>query len=126
MDSIGELDAVAELTREDRRSLALHAAIAEELCRAPDEVIARARVTLRRMRSVHPGAHPLFDEWETLLAGPVPTLLAALNDPSPWARELRHVTPFAGVLSPGARAIVYREFATAERERMESTRAVDH
>jgi hypothetical protein len=37
-----------------------------------------------------------------------------LLDPHPRARELRQVTPFAGVLSPAERADVYRHFAGSE------------
>jgi len=38
-----------------------------------------------------------------------------LTDQDPWARELRHVTPFAGVLSAAERVEAYRAFANAER-----------
>lgn len=41
-------------------------------------------------------------------------LLAILTDPSPWARELRHMTPFAGILSARERADVLRQFATEQ------------
>jgi hypothetical protein len=37
--------------------------------------------------------------------------VALLTDHDPWARELRHVTPFGGVLSAAERAEVYRAFA---------------
>jgi hypothetical protein len=40
-----------------------------------------------------------------------------LADPTPHARELRHVTPFAGVLTARERAEVYRTFARSERSR---------
>ena len=103
------------LTREDRRSLALHAAIAERLRVDPDAVLAQARASLARMRSLHAGAQQLLDEWKTLLRRPLPALLSVFGDPSPWARELRHVTPFSGVLSARERASVYRAFARAER-----------
>jgi hypothetical protein len=39
-----------------------------------------------------------------------------LTDPVPWTRELRHVTPFTGILSAADRAQVYRAFAQRERE----------
>jgi transcriptional regulator with XRE-family HTH domain len=104
------------LTREDRRSLALHAAIAEHLRAEPDAVLARARASVAHMHALHPGARPLLDEWTVLLRRPLSALLPLLSDPSPWARELRHVTPFAGVLSARERTAVYRAFAAAERE----------
>lgn len=104
------------LTREDRRSLALHAAIGERLREEPEAVIARARTVLRRMRMAQPGARALLDEWHALLSRPWTALLPVLAGLDPRARELRHVTPFAGVLSAAQRALVYREFARAERE----------
>ena len=101
-------------TREDRRSLFLHSAIAARLRERPDIVLASARRSLARMRALHPGARPLLDEWRVLLRRPIDALIPMLTDPSPWARELRHVTPFSGVLSAAERARVYREFARAE------------
>ena len=102
------------LTREDRRSLALHAAVAARLRAAPDAVRARARASLARMRALHPGARPLLDEWRMLLRRPLDDLVSVLTDPAPRARELRHVTPFTGVLSAAERARVYRAFAQHE------------
>lgn len=111
------------LTREDRRSLALHAAIAERLRADPEAVLARARASLSRMRALHPGAHQLLDEWALLLRRPLSALLPVLQDPSPWSRELRHVTPFTGVLSAGERARVYRAFAQSEPRRADAADA---
>lgn len=99
------------LTREDRRSLALHAAVAERLREQPGPVLAFARASLARMRLLHPGARALLDEWRVLLRRPIDALIPVLTDPAPRARELRHVTPFTGLLSAGERARVYREFA---------------
>ena len=105
---------VPRLTREDRRSLALHAVIAARLAAQPTHTLARARATLQRMRDANPAAHALLREWDVLLSRPLSALLPVLTDPGAWARELRHVTPFAGVLSPRERADVYREFRRAE------------
>ena len=104
----------SSLTREERRSLALHAAIAERLQEAPEATIARARANLARMRELHPGAAQLLREWKVLLERPAQALFPILTDPSEWARELRHVTPFGGVLSARERATVYRDFAQHE------------
>ena len=66
----------------------------------------------------HPGAVRLLREWKALLERPVDALLPVLTDASEWARELRHVTPFGGVLSARERAAVFRDFAQhAERAR---------
>jgi len=104
------------MTREDRRSLALHRAIAQHLEQDPAAVLERARQALARMQAVTSvPSHPIR-EWSVLLDRPLTALLEVLTDPSPWARELRHVTPFAGVLSTGERAEVFRAFAGAEQE----------
>ncbi len=57
----------------------------------------------------------MLDEWRVVLRRSLSALLPVLRDPLPWARELRHVTPFTGVLSSAERAGVYREFAHVER-----------
>ncbi|MEI6739565.1 MAG: helix-turn-helix transcriptional regulator [Gemmatimonadaceae bacterium] len=105
---------VPPFTREDRRSLALHQAIAERLRQDPEGVLARARESLSRMHRLHPGARPLLNEWRLFLRRPVDALTAVLLDPSPWGRELRQVTPFTGVLSAEERTRVYQRFARDE------------
>jgi transcriptional regulator with XRE-family HTH domain len=102
------------LTREERRSLALHRAIADRLERDPAWVLDRARRTLDRMRAVASLDSQPVREWAVILDRPPTALAEVLTDPSPWARELRHVTPFAGVLSAGERARILRAFAEAE------------
>jgi transcriptional regulator with XRE-family HTH domain len=104
------------MTREERRSLALHRAIRERLEQNPAVVLERARQTLGRMQAVASARSQPLREWSVLLDRPLGALLEVLSDPSPWARELRHVTPFAGVLSAGERAEVFRAFAHAERD----------
>jgi transcriptional regulator with XRE-family HTH domain len=111
-----DLRFVPPLTREERRSLLLHAAVAARLGAESDVVLSRARASLARMRALHPGARLLLDEWQCLLRRPLEALLPVLTDPAPWARELRHVTPFTGILSAAERAQVYREFAQRERD----------
>ena len=102
------------MTREERRSLHLHCAIARRLERSPDEVLAKARETLSLMRSKHPKADQLLREWEIILNRPVSEMTPALTDPSPWSRELRQVTPFAGVLTAEERTEVYQSFRKEE------------
>ena len=81
----------------------------------PEAVLVRPRASLARMRALHPGARLLFDDWQCLLRRPLEALLPVLTDRVPWARELRHVTPFTGVLSAAERAHVFRSFADRER-----------
>jgi hypothetical protein len=102
------------MTREERRSLHLHRAIARVLERDPESALSRARATLSLMRKNHPEAEQLFREWEVLLDRPLPELVEVLIDPSSRGRELRQVTPFAGVLSGEERTDVYRSFREEE------------
>ena len=103
------------MTREERRSLALHEAIAERVRQDPEPALAQARATLSSMAAGPAGSSQLFREWHVLLDRPLEALLPLLTDPDPWARALRHVTPFAGILSAAERAAVYRAFAERER-----------
>jgi transcriptional regulator with XRE-family HTH domain len=108
---------VPALTREDRRSLFLHRAIADVLLREPDSTLERARHNLDRMRTQHPGAEPLLEEWYRILTLSVDAIVEVMVDPEMCARDLRQVTPFAGVLTASERARVYREFAKQEAVR---------
>ena len=101
------------MTRDQRRSLALHVAIAGELAARPDEVIAIARRNVAVMRAAGAGGGDLLAEWDGILQLP-PTLVASrMLDPSDHGRDLRQVTPFSGILDVRARAAVYRAFRAA-------------
>jgi transcriptional regulator with XRE-family HTH domain len=106
---------VPSMTREDRRSLFLHRAISEVLRRSPEETIAHARRNLGHMIELHPGARVLLGEWDRILERPIEEIIAVLIDPAMSARDLRQVTPFAGVLSTSERTRVYRMFGENER-----------
>ena len=106
------VDFVPPLTREDRRSLDLHHAIAKRLKQSPESTLRRARQTLKKMRRQHPGARRLFLRWQSILNCPIEEIVEVLLDARPSARELRHVTPFAGVLTARERASVYQRFAS--------------
>lgn len=108
---------VAPMTREERRSLALHRGIARRLLADPDGVLGRARRNLARMAAQSPGADSLWAEWGSVLDRAPSDIADLLVDPTPRARELRHVTPFAGVLSAAERREVYRRFREQERRR---------
>ena len=105
---------VPPMTREERRSLELHRAITEVLVADPGLVVRAAKRNLAHMASQSPGAALLWKEWRRALALPVVDLVDALVDPRPPARELRHATPFAGVLTPAQRWGVYRRFRSME------------
>ena len=108
------MEHVPPLTREDRRSLALHRVIARRLEEEPEITLRLARRNLRKMAQQHAGARPLLSRWRTLLDRPIEEILDVLVDPRPSARELRHVTPFAGVLTARERAQVFEQFAKTE------------
>ena len=103
------------LTREERRSIVLHSAIARHLVAEPERVLALARQNLSRMIEHAAGASQLLGEWRVALERPIEALLPLLTDPAPWARELRQVTPFGGVLSASERAHVFAAFKDQER-----------
>jgi transcriptional regulator with XRE-family HTH domain len=105
---------VPPLTREDRRSLFLHAAISKRLRDDPRAVLAKAKRNAESMRRQHPHAAPLLDVWKQLLECDPQLVVDILEDPRPLARELRHVTPFAGVLDHRERAELYRAFRLEE------------
>ena len=100
-------------TRDQRRSLFLHTAIAKELRRRDlGEVVGLARRNIARMRSANPHAGPLLDEWERILQGTMARIVARMLDPSERGRDLRQVTPFSGVLTAAQRVAVYEAFGS--------------
>jgi hypothetical protein len=98
------------LTRDQARSLALHAAIAGALWRQPDAVLDAARRNVATMLAANPHAAPLLAEWERIMEPPTREIAGRLFDVSEHGRELRQVTPFAGVLTARERAAAYRAF----------------
>ena len=108
------IEFVPPTTREERRSLAVHRAIAKRLREDPERLLERASRNLELMIQKHPGAVTRLSEWKRILALPVPDIVEVLLDPRPRARELRHLTPFAGALTAPERSLVYRQFASSE------------
>jgi transcriptional regulator with XRE-family HTH domain len=106
---------VPPMTREDQRSLELHRAIAEKLVADPASVVRKARKNVELMIKTNPEASALLRAWRQALSLPTSDLLDLLDDPRPRARELRHVSPFAGVLTPGERWDLYRRFGHSDR-----------
>lgn len=112
-----EMRVVPALTREERRSLVLHSHIAKVLLDSPGPTLSKAKANLERMRELHPGSHALLDDWARILELPLEEVVDALVDERPHFRELRHVTPFAGVLDAGQRTRAYAEFRLEEEKR---------
>ena len=97
--------------RIDRRSIALHAAIAAKL-RARPELLQIAFDNLDRWAPNASHAKPYFDKWRELLARPLDELLPLLTEDTERMRALRQANPFAGILTPAERWSIYAEFAT--------------
>lgn len=103
----------APMSREERRSLALHQAIVKELFREPERVVRVARGNVDRMLEANPHAAALLEEWRRILDMPLAQVASRMLDPGEHGRELRQVSPFAGVLDARQRAAVYRAFRDA-------------
>ncbi|MFN2427204.1 MAG: helix-turn-helix domain-containing protein [Candidatus Binatia bacterium] len=104
-------------TREDRRSLAYHRAVVEKLKSSPETVVARARGNLDTLWKKHPDARHLFGRWRQWLDLPLEDLVRLCLDPDPLARDMRQVTPFAGLLSAAERLEIVKQFRKQEGAR---------
>jgi hypothetical protein len=90
----------------DRRSLALHDAVAAKI-EAHPELLGVARANLARWLSR--GPQPALLEWRELLdRTSVTELVALLRSGSEAAVRLRQSSPFAGVLTPDERRAILR------------------
>ena len=101
------------MTRDETRSLALHAEIARALVVDERAVLAVARSNIARMLATSPNAAPLLNEWTHILELPLTRITSAMLDPSSHGCDLRQVTPFAGILDASQRAAMYRSFRGA-------------
>jgi excisionase family DNA binding protein len=97
--------AIPTLSRKDRVSLAIHYLVAKRLLTDERRVRGRALKNLETMRRANRdrAATTYLVEWQRLLEGPLEQLLSALTSLDHHARDLRNVTPFAGVLPDAQR-----------------------
>jgi hypothetical protein len=96
--------------RIDRRSLALHHAVAEKL-RAQPSLIGIARDNLDRWAATAGRSAPYLDEWRRILDRPLEDVLHLIGQDGEPMTALRQCSPFAGVLEPKERWAVYDRFA---------------
>ena len=90
----------------DRRSAALHDAVATKI-EANPEFLAIARANLSRWLSTNPSQALL--EWQHVLEhSSLAQLIELLRSPSPRAVRLRQSSPFAGVLTREEREVILR------------------
>jgi transcriptional regulator with XRE-family HTH domain len=101
---------VPRMTREDRRSLAYHRTVAQKIATHPYVILKHAKQTLKKMRCRHPTAKALFDRWYIWLRLPTDDLITKILDPGLTARDMRQVTPFAGILTPQERTKILKRF----------------
>lgn len=88
----------------DRRSLALHDAVAAKIEAAP-ELLDVARANLARWLESNPA--PALREWQALLErASLPQLLALLRSSDERSTRLRQSSPFAGLLTPQERLAI--------------------
>ena len=99
--------------RIDRRSLALHRAIAEKLRDNP-ALLAIARENIERWTRAGSRSQPYWDAWREILNRPLPEILDLLGEESERMTALRQATPFAGVLEPAERWAIYERFALGQ------------
>jgi len=100
---------VSPLTKEDERSLAYHEAICEKLKQNPDIILGKAKKNLEFMSQKNPDARWLFELWEKWLGLSTQELIMNCLDLSLLSRDMRQVTPFAGVLSAKERLDVIKK-----------------
>lgn len=95
--------------RIDRRSLALHRAIADKL-RADPALLSIAHENLARWLAADVRSLPYRDAWIKILSRPLNEILALMIEESERMTALRQATPFAGILRPAERWAVYARF----------------
>lgn len=93
---------------QDLRSKVLHIEVGRKLIRQP-ELLNGARHRLQRMYGTIPYSKVYLDRWDNLLSGPLEEILKVLGTEDEESKALRHVSPFAGVLSDEERLAVLRK-----------------
>jgi len=105
------------LTRDERKSLWLHRAVAGRLALDPDRVLVKARLNLEHLAAVHAGEASMgsLETWRSALEAGPDAVMRLLGSEEPTAIELRQNSPFAGVLTDADRSAVLRSFRHASR-----------
>ena len=106
--------------RIDRRSLALHQAVAEKL-RAQPSLVGIARGNIARWSAAAGRSMPYLDEWAQILNRPLEEVLRLMGQEGEHMTALRQCSPFAGVLEPKERWAVYARFERVPDKPEEAT-----
>ena len=113
-----ELDAsfVPAMSREDRRSLEFHKAIAQILRHDPASAVNHAKKNQQKLLQLHPHAGFLLRRWNSWLNLPTGELVARIQDVGVLARDMRQVSPFSGILKQQERSLILKKFRKAQRQ----------
>jgi hypothetical protein len=95
--------------RIDRRSLALHRAIADKV-RAEPALLAIAFDNLERWSKENGRSQPYWDAWREILKRPLEEVLRLMVEESERMAAMRQANPFAGILTPRERWAIYNRF----------------
>ena len=95
----------------EARSLAYHAAVSARL-RADPTLMSRVEERVHAWERRHVVSSYYSEAWKTILAQPLDEIIAFLADSGDYARELRQVSPFAGVIDARERWRIWREVTT--------------
>jgi transcriptional regulator with XRE-family HTH domain len=109
-----DLDTTPALTRDERRSLAYHRAIAKKLREHPGACVAHAKKNLHKLKRLNPGGANTWQRWEAWLALPADDLEMRILQKDTIARELRHASPFMGMLGAAERTRILTQFRQEE------------
>lgn len=101
----------------EKRSLALHRAIADKLVSDP-RILECARRRVRSWLDSGEVARYYAEAWNQVLSRALTEIREFLSEESERAHALRQVTPFAGAIDPRTRWRIWREV----REAMERSR----
>jgi hypothetical protein len=95
----------------DRRSLALHEAVAGKLQQQPD-LLQKAKTNLTRwIQQRQPTIPAVLREWQRILeTWPIEKILELLRSSDQEARRLRQSSPFCGILSAEERVAIFKEY----------------
>lgn len=94
----------------DARSLALHCKIVQKINK-DHSLLQIPHQNLKRWRKNSQEQIPGYiNEWENILEQPWTNVAAFITNFSEKARRLRQSSPFAGVLSPKERKLIYEAF----------------
>ena len=112
----------SELMPDQVRSLWLHRAVAGKVARNPGRSLNLARQNASRVLDKQPasGTERWLRRWVQAIDQGPDAVMEILTSRSPLAREMRQVSPFAGVLTEKERREVLRSFSDFRRHRVES------